>query len=95
MVKIAGAAPSLSALRPLNLPQPVRVEVEEGWPSFVIQREARYAVTFIEDLWRVEEEWWRDAAVVRTYFEVLLDAGHRLTLFFDHGMSCWFWQRHG
>ena len=60
-----------------------------------MQGKTRHEVISIEDLWRVDEEWWRDAGVVRTYFEVLLDNGRRLTLFLDHGASSWFWQRHG
>lgn len=95
MVKTPRAASSPSAFRPLNLPEPAYVEAEEGWPSAVTQGKTRYDVISIEDLWRVDEEWWRDAPVVRTYFEVLLNNGHRLTLFFDHGAWSWFWQRHG
>ena len=85
MVKTPRAASGPSALRPLNLPEPARVEAEAGRPSAVTQGKTRHEVTSIEDLWRVDEEWWRDAPVVRTYFEVLLDNGRRLTLVFEHG----------
>ncbi len=99
MVKTARETPSPSALLPLNQPQPLRVEAPDGWPVAVhVPRTARHqtssAVTSVEDIWRVEEEWWRDAPIARTYFEVLLDTGRRMTLFFDHASTSWYWQRH-
>ncbi|MDA0798640.1 MAG: hypothetical protein O2884_08215 [Chloroflexi bacterium] len=77
----------------------MRVEAPDGWPVAVhVPHTARHqissAVTSVEDIWRVEEEWWRDAPIVRTYFEVLLDTGRRMTLFFDHASTSWYWQRH-
>lgn len=100
MVKIARETPSPSALLPLNQPQPLRVEALDGWPIAVcVPHSARHqsasAVTSVEDIWRVEEEWWRDVPIVRTYFEVLLDTGRRMALFFDHASASWYWQRHG
>jgi hypothetical protein len=95
MVKTARETPGASALLPLNQPGPVRVEAHEGWPVAILARDgARREVTSIEDVWRVEEEWWRDAPIVRTYFEVLIDTGRRMILFFDHASSSWYWQRH-
>ena len=97
MVKAAGETPGPSALLPLNQPQPARVKASDGWPTAVLtgtHSAAASAITSIEDVWRVEEEWWRDAPIVRTYFEVLLDTGHRMTLFFDHVSPGWFWQRY-
>ena len=96
MVKASRAAPGLSALRPLNLPEPFHVETKDGWPNLVELRVGeRHAVVLIEDVWRVDEEWWRDSPIVRTYFEVLLDSGRRLTLFLDEASGRWYSQRHG
>ena len=95
MVKTARETPGPSALLPLNQPSPVRVEAHEGWPVAILARgSVRREITSTEDVWRVEEEWWRDASIVRTYFEVLIDTGRRMTLFFDHASSSWYWQRH-
>jgi hypothetical protein len=95
VVKTARETPGSSALLPLNQPAAVRVEAHEGWPAAILERGgARREVASIEDAWRVEEEWWRDAPIVRTYFEVLIDTGRRMTLFFDHSSSSWYWQRH-
>jgi hypothetical protein len=43
----------------------------------------RLPVSSVEDVWRIDDEWWRETSVARTYFEVLLEGGRRLTLFFD------------
>ncbi len=96
MVKAPGAAQGLSTLRPLNSPEHVNVQAKNGWPSTLqVRGAASREIASIEDVWRVEEEWWRDAPVVRTYFEVLLDTGRRMAIFFDHGKSSWYSQRHG
>ena len=97
MVKAARTAPGPRALLPLNRPEPLHVEAKSGWPVALQMRglRGRREVTSVEDVWRVEEEWWRDTPIVRTYFEVLLDDGRRSTLFFDHGASCWYGQRYG
>jgi hypothetical protein len=96
MVKTAREASGPRALLPLNRPEPLHVEAKGGWPLALSSsgRRGRRQVTSIEDVWRVEEEWWRDTPIVRTYFEVLLDDGRRSTLFFDHTASSWFAQRY-
>jgi hypothetical protein len=71
------------------------VEAEEGRPVAVWERNARLAVASVEDCWRVEDEWWREMGVSRTYFEVLLEDGRRLTLFFDRAGRSWYRQRYG
>lgn len=95
MVKAPREAPGPSALLPLNQPHLVHVEAHDGLPVAVVSASrARSDVTSVEDIWRVEEEWWRDVPIVRTYFEVLLEGGRRMTLFFDHASTNWYWQRH-
>ncbi len=83
MVTDAGTASGAGALRPLNQPQPARVEARAGWPAAVWERGVRLPVARVEDVWRIDDEWWREVSVARTYFEVLLEGGRRLTLFFD------------
>jgi len=55
----------------------------------------RLAVESIEDVWRVEDEWWRDTRISRTYFEMLLDDGRRITIFRDGVSRAWQRQRYG
>jgi hypothetical protein len=45
----------------------------------------------IEDVWKINDEWWRgeDQRIERLYFAVVLDNGHRMTLFSDLARGCW------
>ena len=119
MVKSAGAAPGAGALRPLNLPEPIQVEEDSGWPlvlqhgtaldplASAQQQPPRFAapraavalgatrIASVEDVWRVEEEWWRSTSISRTYFEVLLEGGRRVSIFHDHASGGWYLQRYG
>jgi hypothetical protein len=49
----------------------------------------------VEDVWRVEEEWWRSTSISRTYFEVLLEDGRRVSIFHDHASGEWYRQHYG
>jgi hypothetical protein len=60
-----------------------------------LNEKTKHPIVSIEDVWRIEEEWWRAAPIVRTYFEVILDTGRRLTLYRDHASGAWYTQRHG
>jgi hypothetical protein len=51
-------------------------------------------VASYQDIWRVEDEWWRDTPVSRTYFEVLLENGQRITIFHDVMSRLWQKQRY-
>ena len=96
MVTTAGAAAGSGAVRPLNLPWPVRVKTDsQGWPEHLTMGREQIAVASIEDIWRILDEWWRDEQVSRTYFEVLLADGRRVTLFIDHATGQWHRQRYG
>ena len=100
MVADAGTPSGAGALRPLNAPQPARVEARGGWPAAVWERGVWAPVAQVDDVWRIDDEWWREVSVARTYFEVLLEGGRRLTLFFDRATGDretgrWHRQHHG
>ncbi len=96
MVKIAGATPGAGAVRPINSPEPLRVERDAcGYPALLIQGKDRLEVASVEDIWRIEDEWWRGRPVSRTYFQVLAADGRRTTLFLDRTTKCWFKQTYG
>ena len=84
MVETAGATDGPGALRPLNAPVPVHVKATaNGRPLQVVLGRKRLTVASVEDAWRVEDEWWRDQPVLRTYFEAVLEDGRKVTLFLD------------
>ncbi len=100
MVTDAGTASGAGALRPLNAPQPAQIEAKGGWPAAVWERGLWLPVNRVEDVWRIDDEWWREVSVARTYFDVLLEGGKRLTLFFDRATGDratgrWYRQRDG
>ncbi len=61
---------------------------------------APLTVTAINDLWQVDDEWWRDRPISRRYYQLTTqDAAtktdRRLTIFRDQLNGDWYWQRGG
>ncbi len=100
----AGAPLRADGLRPLNLPRPVEVELDDrGLPAWVTRSASAasgtrmFAVEQVQEVWRVAEAWWRAASVQRTYYQVVIDSGRTLTLFHDDALvpgSGWYEQRY-
>lgn len=67
----------------------MRVQSDEhGLPSKVAldpsnSRAPSFAVERVEEVWRIAEEWWREAPIGRTYYRIVVDGGRSLTLFHD------------
>jgi len=56
-----------------------------------------HEVERIEEVWRIAEEWWREAPLQRTYYRVLVDGGRAFTLFHDDAAppeEGWYEQRY-
>jgi len=101
-------------LQPLNLPQPVQVQLDsKGLPlsisphAFVSfhhsadserQREMRASenklrpVAAVIEVWRVDDEWWRQP-ISRRYVEVVLEGGRHVVLYEDLNTGDWYIQR--
>ena len=93
--------------RSLNLPVPI--EVVEGsaerpisiiLPSASSSSRSRCSapgqslmVTAINDLWQVDDEWWRERPISRRYYQVTTQDERRLTIFRDQLNAQWYWQR--
>jgi len=69
--------------------QPVHV-----WTSVVGQGTKGFAVAQVEDRWRISEEWWRETALERTYYRLILEDGRPLDIFLDDRTGEWFEQRY-
>jgi hypothetical protein len=52
------------------------------------------AVARIEEVWRVDDGWWRQNPVRRTYFRLALDDGRALTAYLDQVEGGWWLQRY-
>jgi len=87
------------SLRPIGLPRPVGVRVDrDSLPRALVRTDARgnrgveARVESVEEIWRVAEAWWREAAQARTYYRVILEGGRPSTLFRDDDSGAWFEQ---
>lgn len=81
-------------IRALNLPQPARVEADDvGMPWAVISHGQRQEIEEIVDVWRIDDEWWREP-LLRRYFLVVLHGGVLRTLFQDLLSGQWYEQRY-
>jgi hypothetical protein len=52
------------------------------------------AVTSLQDRWRIDDEWWRDTAVSRMYYQIQLEGGRVLTVYRDLIGGAWCVQRY-
>ena len=76
-------------LRALNLPKPVKVELDvSGKPRAVGQS----AVEAVLDSWRIDDEWWRKP-IARGYYEIVLTGGKRIVLFENLITREWWMQK--
>jgi len=79
----------MKTLQPLKQPRPVAVETgESGEPVAVVLRGRRLAVAQVQDVWRIDDEWWREE-VSRLYYRLLLEDGRPLVVFHDLVRELW------
>ena len=102
---ISSGAGSLQ-FRSMNLPVPIEV-VEDGAerPVSITLPPARSSrltkkgrsliIASIDDLWQVDDEWWRERPISRRYYQVTTQDDRRLTIFRDQLNAQWHWQRGG
>jgi hypothetical protein len=81
-------------LRPLNQPSAVGVKVNDGVPSEVLWRGTWRRCSRVEEVWRVEDGWWRPRPIRRTYFRLALEESLVLTLYLDHLDGRWWTQKY-
>jgi hypothetical protein len=87
----------------LNVPRPAVVELDaNGSPVMIGMRsakcgmrnsvpQARVPIAAVREVWRIDDEWWREL-IARTYYEVVHEGGGRVVLFLDHVTGEWFVQ---
>ncbi len=77
------------AARRLNEPRPARVEAPENVPTSV----GGVAVSSVREEWRVFDRWWTSEPVRRRYFDVVLETGENVAVFYDLEQKMWFRQK--
>ncbi len=86
------------ALRALGTPVPLQVEATAGGEPIAVRRlrwRAPRLVCTIQDRWRIDDEWWRDRPISRTYYVVELESGDVLSIYHDQETGEWMEQRGG
>ncbi len=82
----------MTGLSPLKEPRPVVVATgEAGEPIAVVLGGRRLTVSQVLDVWRIDDEWWREE-VSRLYYRLLLEDGRPLVVFHDLVRELWYEQ---
>ena len=92
--------------RSLNLPvpievvedsaeRPISITLPPARSSRPVQRGRSLTITSIDDLWQVDDEWWRERPISRRYYQVTTQDERRLTIFRDQLSGQWHWQKGG
>jgi hypothetical protein len=85
---------SVGRLRSLNAP--VRVQVRLGRddaPARIVLRGRARTVAGVQERWRIDEGWWWERPVSRTYWRLVLDDGRQVTVYEDEVDHTWWTQR--
>ncbi len=92
MVQNTRKTSRIDAIKPVNLPEPVRVEESPSGIPVALKTTRRQAIVAIEDMWRIDDEWWRSEPASRIYYAVILASGQRLVLSKNLIDNCWYRQ---
>jgi hypothetical protein len=96
MVAHSRATLGAHSLRALNLPSRLTVVADEHGFPLTVRRAAwpgPRTVTRVQDVWRIDDEWWREQPISRLYYLLLLDPDSLLTIFHDLIADAWYEQR--
>ncbi len=92
MVQDSGKTLRAETYRTINEPEQIQVEEESSGLPLAVRMSRRQVVTAIDDMWRIDDEWWRYQPVSRLYYAVLLASGQRIVLYKDLINDCWYRQ---
>jgi hypothetical protein len=81
-------------LRRLNVPAPIEVRGEGGVPGRVRLGGRWRGVAHVDEVWRIDDGWWRPDPVARTYFRLALEDGRVVTVYRDDAEGTWWAQRY-
>ena len=83
-------------LRHLNVPRSVELRLDNTGVPVALQRKGGWLnVIELLDRHRIDDRWWTERRIARTYYELLLGDGRTVTVFHDEIVGSWFMQRYG
>ena len=92
MVPDTGKTLHADTLKPVNLPELIAVDEDVSGRPLVVNLGRRIPVAAVNDVWRLDDEWWRARSLSRMYYAVILGNGRRLTLYRDLIDGRWYHQ---
>ena len=104
MATSSGKALGASTIRSLNGPKELIVRTAQGSEFFATNAKKPvslrlhgrwFEVESVEDIWRIDDEWWREEAVSRMYYRCAVDGGMSVTVFHDLVNGKWYRQSQG
>jgi hypothetical protein len=94
MVQNPGKALCISAIKPVNLPESIKVEEHSSGLPMAVWIPDKMRITTIGDCWRIDDEWWRDDPISRLYYTVIFHSGQRLVIYKDLNNGQWYQQKY-
>lgn len=85
--EVSGSA----SIRSVNHPRLLAIEADAKGLPLEIRQQGPKRVAAIQDVWRIDDEWWREL-ISRRYFQVVLDSGEIRTIYHDLVSGEWFEQ---
>ncbi len=92
MVADTGKTPRTDTIKPVNLPELVKVDEDASGLPVAVRLKRRQSIAAVEDIWRIDDEWWRSEPVSRLYYAVMLARGQRMVLYKDLVRGEWYRQ---
>ena len=92
MVADTGKTPRTDTIKPVNLPEPVKVDEDSSGLPVAVRLKRRQSIAAVEDCWRIDDEWWRIEPVSRLYYAVLLARGQKMVIYKDLVRGEWYRQ---
>ena len=87
--------------RPVAVAVPLTINNRPAHSRRLVQQQpttsklAAQKITAINDLWQVNDEWWREHPISRRYYQITTQSDSRLTVFQDDLNGNWYWQKGG
>jgi hypothetical protein len=83
-------------LRSLNKPRKITVTADsEARPLTVVLNGRRLSITAYNEVWRIEDEWWRPKPIARIYWRLSLQDGRVVDIYRDLSTGEWSRQSYG
>lgn len=78
------------------MPALAEVRADAGVPSQVrLDGTGRWRrIVHVDEVWRIDDGWWRPQPIARTYFRLALEDGRLVTAYRDDVEGTWWTQRY-